>query len=414
MVATGLALLIFAIGTGAYAEILPNFVQQRTYDEYTYMDVSLGDWYHYYVGFAYEYGIMRGTDDGVFEPDGNITVAEAITVGARLNAEYYGNSINMNVSSQGTGYDWFIPYLYYAAGEGIVYPAEFSGRYTQPATREELAHILYMALPACYAKINDISPIPDVPTSDRYYPEILSMYEAGVLTGNDEYGTFYPQSMVCRSEAAAMISRIINTDLRVYFTLNQNKPFASLEYVWRYPYTGRSFVMNLEISYYDYNYFAAKPRVYDYAAYAKDAADDTAISMVAETLRSMAVDNGFTSEYDIAGFVSAFVQTLEYQDDLVFKGVREYPKYPIETLFEQGGDCEDTAVLLAKLLKKLDYGAVLLASDDHMAVGVRTSGQGNVSYDGVNYLYIETTEPGWVVGDVPDDIVGVDMEMIFI
>ena len=105
---------------------------------------------------------------------------------------------------------------------------------------------------------------------------------------------------------------------------------------------------------------------------------------------------------------------MEYEDDLTYKGVIEYPKYPIETLFDQGGDCEDSAVLLAKMLKLLGYGAVLLVSEDHMAVGLQTSSNGNLSLDGIQYYYIETTEPGWRIGDVPNDMVGVGMSVLYI
>lgn len=408
------AAVMILLSQGAYAETLPNFWQQNTFDDYTYTDISNGDWFYYYVAFAYEYGIMNGTGYGAFEPNGNISVAEAITVAARLNSIYYENNINMNIEVGNSELSWFVPYLAYAANQGIVGAYEFSGNYTRPATKAELAYILYKALPACFEKINDISPIPDVPTYNPYYVQILTMYEAGVLTGSDEYGTFYPESYVKRCEAAAMISKTVSTDLRSYFTLNQNKPYATLSYKWQYPYRGRSFSMNVDISYYDYNYFASKPRTYNYADYACDAADDTAVYTVAEALKNTAIENGFSSQYDIAGFVSAFVQSLEYQDDMLFKGVKEYPKYPIETLFEQGGDCEDTAVLLAKMLKMLGYGAVLLESRDHMAVGVQTDGQGNLSYDGTNYYYIETTEAGWKVGEVPSDLVGEKMEIVFI
>lgn len=471
-------ILLFSLNFTAFAEILPNFDKVNLYDEYTYMDVNSGEWYYYYVGFAYEYGIMSGTDVRYFEPEGSITLAEAITVAARLNAVYYGNDISagsqrgytlnsqmtkrytgeigvadentkyaypsdgrIEVSDDGQGLEtvltdtpkngryirtdsvgaqstsemsWFIPYLTYAANEGIITPTEFGGRYLEPATRAELAHIFYKALPGCYGKMNEISPIPDISTANPYYIEILKMYEAGVLTGNDEYGTFYPSSNVLRCEAAAMVSRILNTDLRVQFVLNQNKPYVTLNYTWQYPYYGRSFGINLNISYYDYNYFASKPRITDYSAYAKDSADETSLSMLSESLRNMAVDNGFVSDYDIAGFIAAFVQSLEYQDDLLYKGYREYPKYPIETLFEQGGDCEDTAVLLAKMLKLLGFGAVLLVSENHMAVGVQTSGRGNLSYRGVEYYYVETTEAGWRLGEVPDDMVGENMEIVYI
>lgn len=92
------AILVLCILTTAsvtaFAEIFPQFEQTNYYDSSTYTDVFDNDWYYYYVGFAYEFGIMTGTGDNTFSPDGNITLAEAITVASRLNAKYYGNTIS--------------------------------------------------------------------------------------------------------------------------------------------------------------------------------------------------------------------------------------------------------------------------------------------------------------------------------
>ena len=411
------AVLFFIISaqTCAFAYIPEGFSKLHDYDSNTYSDVYPADWYYYYVGFAYEYGIMTGNGDYTFNPGGNITLAEAVTVAARINASCYGNSINTEAVAGSSSYmSWFMPYLGYAAEQGIITPNQFSGRYEQPATREQLAYLLYRAMPSSYSKINDITPIPDVYTSNQYYTEILSLYEAGVITGNDEYGTFYAASNVQRSEVAAMVSRAVNTDLRVRFTLNPNIPYKLLTYTWTYPYRGNEFSLSMDISYYDYNYYSSKPRVYDYSVYATDEADVSGMTALAETLKGMAIDNGFTSDYDIAGFVSAFVQNIPYQDDREYKGVAEYPKYPIETLFEQGGDCEDSAALLAKLLNLLGYGAALLVSDNHMAVGLQTSGRGNISYEGKDYYYIETTKPGWRIGEVPDDVIGLYFSLLLL
>lgn len=396
-----------------YGEILPNFSQINYYNNSVYDDVSADEWYYNYVGFVYEYGIMTGTAQNLFSPDGNLTIAEAITIAARLNAVYYGNTIDTSNYSS-SPLSWFTAYLAYAEDQGIISAAQFGGRYVDNATREELAYILFRALPSCYAKINDITPIPDVYTDNKYYSEILSLYEAGVITGNDEYGTFCPLTGIQRSEVAAMVSRAINPDLRVSFTLNPNIPFKLLNYTWKYPYRGTSFSLNIDISYYDYIYFSSKPRTYDYASYATDDADVTGLTALATTLQNMAIENGLTSAYDVAAFITAFVQNIPYMDDYEYKGVSEYPKYPIETLFEQGGDCEDTAVLLAKLLKLLGYGAVLLVSDNHMAVGLQTSGNGNLSFNGVEYYYIETTEAGWRVGEVPGDMLGTTISVVYI
>lgn len=473
-------ILFVTCTTSVFAEILPNFNQTEYYDETIYSDVYISDWYYNYVGFAYEYQIMSGTANGIFEPKGNITVAEAITVASRLNAKYYGNNIASTIALNGDNLDdyhidsylsqismlddndeysyaingnanfdiideeifdgelkaktkrfikieelsdyrpasgsisWFMPYLTYAVEQGIITPNEFSGYYSTQATRAQVAYLIYKALPQCFEQINDISPIPDVETSNRYYTPILTMYESGVLTGADEYGTFYPNNHILRSEVATMVSRVINTDLRQRFVLNQNRQYVTINYQWQYPYNGQVFNLPVDISYYDYNYFASKPRTYEYGVYARDIADDTSITMLAETLRDMAIDNGFSSSYDHVGFIAAFVQCLEYQTDLEYKGAIEYPKYPIETLFEKGGDCEDTAVLLAKMLRLIGYGTVLLVSDNHMAVGVQTNGVGNIEYDGIQYYYVETTEFGWRVGEVPNDMLGVRMQVMYI
>lgn len=461
--------------TTVLAEILPNFNKTEYYNENVYSDVYSWDWYYNYVGFAYEYQIMSGTSLNIFEPTGNITIAEAITVASRLNAKYYGNTISASLAFDESDLDssyttkietlrdnesysyaingdagfeivdqitdgeikpktkryikteayagnrqtsnqmsWFMPYLAYAAEQGLITASEFSGTYANFATKAQVAYLLYKALPESYAQINDISPIPDVEPTNMYFKPILKMYESGVLTGANEYGTFYPNNYILRSEVATMVSRVINTDLRQSFSLNQDRQYITNNYKWQYPYNGQTFNLSIDISYLDYNYFASKPRTYQYSVYASDKADETAIAFLADTLLNIAVENGFTSSYEQVGFISAFVQCLEYQNDLSYKGAIEYPKYPIETLYEKGGDCEDTAVLLAKMLSLLGYGAVLLVSDDHMAVGIQTDGVGNVEYNGIQYYYIETTEFGWKVGEVPSDMIGVSMEVMYI
>ncbi len=454
------AALLAATWGGVYAEILGGFGQTNIYDNSVYSDVNSEDWYGNYVAFAYEYGIMTGTSRGVFSPNGNLTVAEAITVAARLNAAHYGNTIGdvsgisglsaaegiysypvngdgefvldekvksgaktkrffrrESTEAQMAGDEesgWFLPYLAYAVGQGIISENTFGGRYFETVTREESAFLLYRALPDCYNKINDIGPIPDVSADGPYYREILALFESGVVTGNDEYGTFYPYSPIARSEVAAMVSRIINTDLRVRFSLNPNIPVKFLHYTWKCPGSDFEYSMDIQISHYDYNYFNRKPRVYDYAAYATDDADVTGLTALADSLKSLGESYGYTSDYDLAAFVSAFVQSIPYVNDIDEKKVSEYPKYPIETLFDHTGDCEDKAALLGKLLKLLGYETVLLVSDDHMAVGLKTSGRGNLTYGGANYYYIETTELGWRVGEVPGDMLGVTMEILYI
>ncbi|MGO0121888.1 stalk domain-containing protein [Desulfothermobacter acidiphilus] len=100
-------------------------------------------------------------------------------------------------------------------------------------------------------------------------------------------------------------------------------------------------------------------------------------------------------------FIAAFVQgAIPYVMD---KG--NYPKYPVETLVE-GGVCIDKSILFAALLRELGYRVALLVFEGnpgHMAVGVDCPGAWGSYYlkDGVRYFYLETTAPGWSLGDIP-------------
>ena len=56
---------------------------------------------------------------------------------------------------------------------------------------------------------------------------IYQLYDAGVLSGNDEYGTFMPQSNIRRSEVAAIVTRIADPNLRKIFVLS-DKPVPAV------------------------------------------------------------------------------------------------------------------------------------------------------------------------------------------
>lgn len=78
----------------------------------------------------------------------------------------------------------------------------------------------------------------------------------------------------------------------------------------------------------------------------------------------------------------------------------EYPKYPLETLVDGKGDCEDSSILAAALLNQMDYDVVLLYYPSHLAVGVQMENFSPYYVDytpkyydfqGKRYYYVETT-----------------------
>ena len=67
-------------------------------------------------------------------------------------------------------------------------------------------------------QVNKVSAVSDVTAATPYADEILTLYRAGVLTGAGG-GMFYPSNDISRSEAAAILARIILPEQRRSFTL---------------------------------------------------------------------------------------------------------------------------------------------------------------------------------------------------
>ncbi|OPY38331.1 MAG: hypothetical protein A4E35_00754 [Methanoregula sp. PtaU1.Bin051] len=154
-----------------------------------------------------------------------------------------------------------------------------------------------------------------------------------------------------------------------------------------------------------YEYFKKQPHDRNYRKYAISEIDRNALGHIASTFEK---NTRVNSPHDSAYNVIAFVQSLPYFTDKLSTGYDEYPRYPIETLVNNGGDCEDTAILTAALLKEMNYDVVLLRLPKHMAIGVTCNGCQGVSYtyNGKKYFYLETTSGGWKVGQVPPDLRG--------
>ena len=81
-----LAALMLATGTFAA------FEKVNTYDN-NFSDVKDTNWFAKDVKSAYELGFMNGKAEGLFDPNGNVTVAEGVTMAARVHAIYNGNEI---------------------------------------------------------------------------------------------------------------------------------------------------------------------------------------------------------------------------------------------------------------------------------------------------------------------------------
>lgn len=174
-------------------------------------------------------------------------------------------------------------------------------------------------------------------------------------------------------------------------------------YTWEYK-PGASRSAKIPKPEYLYNYYSGLDRINieDYSHYVFDWYDDQYIDLVIDTILFGLT---LTSDVEKINFIAAFVQNLDYKSDDENNYSFEYPRYPVETLFNGngGGDCEDKAILTASLLFRLGYDVALLRLPNHMAVGVHLgeSAIPDKEYYIENYYFLETTTPLKSCGFIP-------------
>jgi hypothetical protein len=174
-------------------------------------------------------------------------------------------------------------------------------------------------------------------------------------------------------------------------------------YNWQYLRSVWNWDLPIELSMYAEYLEKVRPTDVTYwVNMAKDPGDDSHISSMVRGLNSLANQESLT-EVQKLYFVITFVQSMTYTVDSVTTPYDEYPRYPIQTLFDRGGDCEDTSILVAALLDRMGYDVALIHLPGHMAVGVAISNSygSYYEYEKKKYSYLETTGEGFEIGEVP-------------
>jgi hypothetical protein len=135
----------------------------------------------------------------------------------------------------------------------------------------------------------------------------------------------------------------------------------------------------------------------EYVAMAEDPGDDAIIDAITGYLNEAAATAGF-DEREKVELALVFVQSFSYIGDNVTAALDEYPRYPVETLFQREGDCEDTSILLAAILDEMGYNVALLLFEefDHIGLGVSIPSEyvmhGNSwIYQDTRYWYLDTS-----------------------
>jgi uncharacterized repeat protein (TIGR02543 family) len=211
---------LYAKWTGPSPSSMSNFASTRIYVPGMFSDVNENAWYGFneqkVIARAYEYNLMSGSSATTFNPSGNITIAEAITVATRVHS-FYTTGLQIEFTPV-PGDPWYQGNVNYAIDNGMIKEADFSN-YNVAASRAQMAYIFSRTLPqAEFAPQNTVNSLPDVqegldPATGQpltpYRSDIIMLYEAGILAGNDAQGRFNPNNSIIRAEAAAIISRVI-------------------------------------------------------------------------------------------------------------------------------------------------------------------------------------------------------------
>ena len=207
--------MLVAVFTLATVASAAGFTKTLQYEDGTFTDVKSTSWYSKEVASAYELGFMNGKGEGKFAPDGNVTVAEAITMASRVHAIYNGKEI---AKTEGKWYDM---YVQYALANGIIAEGQYTN-FDRNIMRYEMAVMFADSMPESYfAAKNDVKAIPDVDPEEEYHDKLMMLYKAGVVMGSTEYGDFLATNSIKRSETAAIINRVALPENRLSKSLKE-------------------------------------------------------------------------------------------------------------------------------------------------------------------------------------------------
>ncbi len=148
------------------------------------------------------------------------------------------------------------------------------------------------------------------------------------------------------------------------------------------PVSGRSYSLSLEIPKELFEFYRVKPRmrvaefrpegdslILTWYLMIRSPHDDDLLRRIASELNALATRNGIEG-YNRVWFIASFVQHMKYSLANEYSPTGDYPSYPVETLMEERGDCEDLSILLASLLRESGFNSILLIMPTHAAVAV--------------------------------------------
>lgn len=191
----------------------------------------------------------------------------------------------------------------------------------------------------------------------------------------------------------AKLDEALNTEIKQAFTFS----FQTKDFTWELSIPLKTFL-----------YYKGMARITDTSKYAMMVKDNYANSLLDKFILQVedAVLRYSYDKTEAVDLIGAFIQSLVFANNDVTTPYDNYPRYPIETLFDQTADSEDTSILAAALLYRLDYNVVFFVFGEpkHVGLGIyvpAVMGLDGWEYQAKRYIYLETTGDTWTLGHAP-------------
>ena len=172
-----------------------------------FKDLPAGAWYRESVGYALANGLMNGTGDGIFQPDGALTRAMLVTILYRSAGEPSVDGLKNPFQDVADG-QWYTKAVVWAAGKGIVNgTSETTFDPDASITREQIAAILHRYAGKPETK-GELASFPDAATVSGYAKTAMAWaVEKSIIGGSD--GKLDPRSNATRAQVAAILMRYL-------------------------------------------------------------------------------------------------------------------------------------------------------------------------------------------------------------